>query len=94
MTTRNQEGYLTNDIDYLYDDNGQMIELKNRKGYRYEFKYDENGNRIEKQYFIRGRGRETTDKYKYDDIGNMVESEFYNSDGKLYRKKLYEYQYR
>ena len=81
-----------------YDASGRIIEIKEtgRKGIikKWEkYKYDKDGNCIEEIYLTLSGNIDKRVVINYTE-GLKVSKEFYNSDGKLYRKKLYEYQYR
>ena len=80
-----------------YNEEGQLVELKemNRKGNikRWEkYLYDQEGNLVEEQ-FLDAKGRVTeTEKNLYKD-GLRIEKDYYNSRDKLYKKKVYVYEY-
>jgi hypothetical protein len=81
-----------------YNEEGDVLEIKvfNKSGEikRWEkYSYNEDGDVIEEQ-FLDARGRVTrTEKNVYKD-GLRVEKQFYNQKGKLYKRKVYEYEYR
>ncbi|MCK4750626.1 MAG: hypothetical protein KAT15_26390 [Bacteroidales bacterium] len=81
-----------------YNKEGETIELQefNRLGdiKRWEkYGYDAVGQLVE-EVFLDSKGRITqTEKSVYED-GLRVEKRYYNSRGKLYKKKVYEYEYR
>ena len=81
-----------------YNEDGEMIELKefNSRGEikRWEkYVYDGDRNLLE-EIFLDARGRVTrTEKNIYRD-GLRVEKHFYNENNRLYKKKVYLYEYR
>ena len=81
-----------------YDKNGDLVELMeyNKEGEvkKWEkYAFDDDGNLVE-EVFLDGKGRITrTEKNIYSD-GLRVEKQFYNSKGNLYKRKVYEYEYR
>lgn len=81
-----------------YNERGDLLELKefNNKGEvkRWEkYAYDEQGNLIEEIY-LDGKGRiQRTKKSVYSD-GLRVEQLYYNKKDKLYKRKVYEYEFR
>ena len=80
-----------------YNEEGRLVELKemNRKGEvkRWEkYAYDQEGNLVEEQ-FLDAKGRiSETEKNLYKD-GLRIEKHYYNSRDKLYKKKVYVYEY-
>lgn len=80
-----------------YDEEGELVELKefNSRGEvkKWEkYGYDEEGNLVE-EVFLDPKGRiERTEKSIYED-GLRVEKQFFNNRDKLYKKKVYEYEY-
>ena len=80
-----------------YNEEGQLVELKelNRKGdiKRWEkYLYDKEGNLVEEQ-FLDTKGKITeTEKNLYKD-GLRIEKQYYNSRDKLYKKKVYVYEF-
>lgn len=81
-----------------FNEDGEIVELKefNKRGdvTRWEqYKYDEDRNLIE-EIFLDGRGKvSSTEKTIYED-GFKVEKQYYNERNKLYKKKVYLYEYR
>jgi hypothetical protein len=81
-----------------YDEQGHLLELKefNRKGEvkRWEkYAYDADGKVVEEAY-LNAKGRvERTEKTKYSE-GLRIEKQFYDKRGRLYKRKVYEYEYR
>jgi len=81
-----------------YDEQGHLLELKefNRKGEvkRWEkYAYDADGKVVEEAY-LNAKGRvERTEKSIYSE-GLRVEKQFYDKRGRLYKRKVYEYEYR
>ena len=81
-----------------YNEQGELVELKemNRKGEikRWErYGYDKEGNLVEEQ-FLDAKGRITeTEKNLYKD-GLRIEKQYFNSRDKLYKKKVYVYEFR
>jgi tetrahydromethanopterin S-methyltransferase subunit A len=81
-----------------YDQQGELVELKemNRKGdvKKWEkYVYDDEGNLVEEQ-FLDVKGRVTkSEKNIYKD-GLRIEKQYYNSRDQMYKKKVYEYEYR
>ncbi len=81
-----------------YDKNGDLVELKEydkegavKKWEKYVF--DDDGNLVE-EVFLDDKGRITrTEKNIYKE-GLRVEKHFYNNKGNLYKRKVYEYEYR
>jgi len=80
-----------------YNEQGELVEVKemNRKGdvRRWEkYVYDKEGNLVEEQ-FLDAKGRITeTEKNLYKD-GLRMEKHYYNSRDKLYKKKVYVYEF-
>jgi hypothetical protein len=81
-----------------FNEDGERVEIRefNKKGEtkRWEkYLYDKDGNVVE-QIFLDGKGRITeTEKNVYD--GKLrIEKQYYNKKGKLYKKKVYQYEYR
>jgi YD repeat-containing protein len=80
-----------------YNEKGELVELKemNRKGEirRWEkYAYDKEGNLVEEQFLdVKGRITET-EKNLFKD-GLRIEKQYYNSRGKLYKKKVYVYEF-
>ncbi len=80
-----------------YNKDGEMIEIQefNSRGevkLWEKYKYDEDRNLIE-QVFLDHRGNVTrTEKNIYED-GLRVEKHFFNNKDKLYKKKVYVYEY-
>lgn len=81
-----------------YDERGDLLEIKeyNSKGEvkRWEkFVYDQEGQIVE-ELFLNGKGKvERTEKSVYAD-GLKVEKLYYNKKNKLYKRKVYAYEYR
>jgi len=81
-----------------YDEQGHLLELKefNRKGEvkRWEkYAYDADGKVVEEAY-LNAKGRvERTEKSIYSE-GLRIEKQFYDKRGRLYKRKVYEYEYR
>jgi YD repeat-containing protein len=81
-----------------FDEEGELVELKefNRKGevQKWEkYVYDEDGNLVE-EIFLDDRGKiEHTEKNIWEN-GLRTEKQYYNSRDKLYKKKVYVYEYR
>jgi hypothetical protein len=81
-----------------YDAEGEMVEVKvmNRKGEikKWEkYAYDEEGNKVEES-FLDTKGRVTrSEKNIYSD-GLRTEKQYYNSRGNMFKRKVYEYEYR
>jgi len=81
-----------------YNERGDLLEIKeyNNKGEvkRWErYVYDEEGQLVE-EVFLDSKGRiERTEKSVYSD-GLRVEKQYYNKKDKLYKRKVYEYEYR
>lgn len=80
-----------------YDEDGELVERQefNKRGEvtRWEkYAYDEDRNMIEEVY-LDGKGNVTrTEKTIYED-GIRIEKQYYNQRDKLYKKKVYEYEY-
>lgn len=80
-----------------YNEEGLLVEVKemNRKGEieRWEkYLYDTDGNLVEEQ-FLDAKGRITeTEKNLYED-GLRIEKQYFNSRDKLYKKKVYVYEF-
>ena len=80
-----------------YNEEGELIEIKefNSSGIikRWEkYAYNEDGDIIE-EVFLNDKGKvDTTEKTIYKD-GLRVEKQFYDAKGKLYKKKVYVYEY-
>lgn len=81
-----------------YNPEGELVEVKemNRKGEikKWEkYLYNEEGQLVEEQFLdVKGRATQT-EKNIYKD-GLRIEKQYYNSRGDLYKKKVYEYEYR
>ena len=81
-----------------YDEQGHVLELKefNRKGEvkRWErYAYDPDGKLVE-EVFLDPKGRvERTEKSIYSE-GLRAEKQFYDKRDRLYKRKVYEYEYR
>jgi hypothetical protein len=81
-----------------YDETGELVEVKemNRKGdVRKWEKYvnDEEGNVIEELY-LDARGRVTRKEKNIYKDGLRIEKQYYNTRDLMYKKKVYEYEYR
>lgn len=81
-----------------YDETGELVEVKemNRKGdVRKWEKYvnDEEGNVVEEQ-FLDARGRVTRKEKNIYKDGLRIEKQYYNTRDLMYKKKVYEYEYR
>jgi hypothetical protein len=95
-----EEGYKDPVVESIetYNEDGDLLEIKvfNKGGEikRWEkFAYNEDGDVVEEIY-MDARGRvDRTEKNIYED-GLRVEKQYYNQKGKLYKKKVYEYEYR
>jgi antitoxin component YwqK of YwqJK toxin-antitoxin module len=82
----------------VFNDNGNEIEKSgyNSDGslkYKYTYKYDDNGNRIEgksKRYNSDGSSKYKR-TYKYDDNGNTIKKKWYNSEGSFKSVITYKY---
>jgi len=81
-----------------YNEDGEVIEVKefNKRGeitLWEKYAYDEDRNIIE-EVFLDEKGKVTrTEKTIYED-GLKVEKHYYNNKEKLYKKKVYVYEYR
>jgi hypothetical protein len=81
-----------------YNEAGDLIEIKefNRKGevkLWEQYAYNEAGQVVE-EVFLDAKGRiERSEKSIYAD-GLRVEKHYYNNKNKLYKRKVYEYEYR
>ena len=81
-----------------YNEKGDLIEIKelSKKGEvkRWEkYAYDENGKLVE-EFFLDVKGRvERTERTLYAD-GLKVEKQYFNNKDILYKRKVYEYEYR
>jgi len=81
-----------------YNEDGDVLEIKvfNKEGEvkQWEkYSYNEDGDLVE-ELFLDARGRvDRTEKTVYKD-GLRVEKQFYDQKGKLYKRKVYEYEYR
>lgn len=95
-----EEGFKDPVIESIekYNEDGDLLEIKvfNKGGEikRWEkYAYNENGDVVEEVY-MDARGRVArTEKNIYED-GLRVEKQYFNEKGKLYKKKVYEYEYR
>ena len=81
-----------------YDQTGELVEVKemNRKGdVRKWEKYvnDEEGNVVEEQ-FLDAKGRVTRKEKNIYKDGLRIEKQYYNTRDLMYKKKVYEYEYR
>ncbi|MEN8202605.1 MAG: hypothetical protein ABFS28_08425 [Bacteroidota bacterium] len=95
-----EEGYKNPVVESIerYNEDGDLLEIKvfNREGDIKQWeKYAYNRDReVVEEVHLDARGRVTrTEKNIYED-GLRVEKQFYNQKGKLYKKKVYEYDYR
>jgi len=81
-----------------YDEKGELLELKefNSKGdvKRWEqYTYNEEGNMVQ-EVFLNPKGKvERTEESIYKD-GLRVEKQYFNNRDKLYKRKVYEYEFR
>jgi YD repeat-containing protein len=81
-----------------YNEEGDLLEIQvfNRSGEVKQWEkyvYNEDGKLVE-EIFLDAKGRvERTEKSIYKD-GLRVEKQFYNQRDKLYKKKVYKYEYR
>lgn len=81
-----------------YNEDGDLVEIQefSRKGEirKWEkYAYDEEGNLVE-QVFLDEKGRtERTERNLYED-GLRVEKQFFDERDRLYKKKVYVYEYR
>jgi YD repeat-containing protein len=81
----------------IYNEEGELVEIKelNRRGEvnRWEkYKYDEDGNRVE-EIFLDEKGRvERIERTLYED-GLKVEKQYFNEREKMYKKKVFVYEY-
>ena len=81
-----------------FNERGDLIEIKefNSKGeikLWEKYSYDSEGNVVE-EVFLDARGRtERTEKSVYSD-GLRIEKQYFNNKDKLYKRKVYEYEYR
>ena len=84
--------------ELTYDSEGRLIELKeiSRKGeikLWEKYKFDENGNLIEEITFdVEGKIEKTEITYYTNNL--RTHREFYDSKGRMYKKKTYEYTFR
>ncbi|HDR67523.1 MAG TPA: hypothetical protein ENN61_00575 [Bacteroidaceae bacterium] len=81
-----------------FDENGEVTEVVqyNRKGeitLWEKYKYDEDRNVIEETILDSKGNVVKTEKTIFED-GLRVERQFYDNRGRLYKKKVYEYEYR
>lgn len=81
-----------------YDQTGELVEVKemNRKGdVRKWEKYvnDEEGNVVE-EHFLDAKGRVTRKEKNIYKDGLRIEKQYYNTRDLMYKKKVYEYEYR
>jgi len=81
-----------------YNERGDLVEIKelNRKGgvkLWEKYAYNEEGKLVE-EIFMDAKGRvERTEKSIYSD-GLRVEKQYFNNKDKLYKRKVYEYEFR
>jgi hypothetical protein len=81
-----------------YNEEGDIVELKElNKGGKVtkweKYVYDKDGEMVE-EIFLDEKGKVTiTEKNIYED-GLRVEKRYFNAKGKLYKKKVYRYEYR
>jgi len=95
-----EEGYKDPVVESIekYNENGDLLEIKefNREGdvkIWEKYVYNEDGDVVE-EIFLDSRGKVTeSEKSIYED-GLRVEKHFFNQKGKLYKKKVYKYEYR
>lgn len=64
---------------------------KREYGYDIQFKYDDKGNKIEKNEYNSDGSLNNKHVYKYDEKGNNIEINSYSSDGNLQNKWTYKY---
>ncbi len=81
-----------------YNERGDLLEIKefskDGKVKRWErFVYDKDGQLVEEVYLDEKGRVERTEKNLYAD-GLRVEKQFYNNKDKLYKRKIYKYEYR
>ena len=95
-----EEGYKDPVVESIekYNEDGDLLEIKvfNKGGEikKWEkYAYNGDGDVVE-EVFMDARGRvDRTEKNIYKD-GLRVEKQYFNQKGKLYKKKVYEYEYR
>ena len=81
-----------------YNSDGELVEIKelNRRGEvkRWEkYSYDEEGNKVE-EIFLDEKGRvDHIERTLYED-GLKVEKQYFNDRERMYKKKVYVYEYR
>ena len=81
-----------------FNERGDLIEIKefNSRGeikLWEKYSYDSEGNVVE-EVFLDAKGRiEQTEKSIYSD-GLRIEKQYFNNNEKLYKRKVYEYEYR
>jgi YD repeat-containing protein len=81
-----------------YDEAGELVEVKemNRKGdiRKWEkYAYNEEGKMVE-EHFLDARGRVTRKEKNIYKDGLRIEKQYYNTRDLMYKKKVYEYEYR
>ena len=95
-----EEGYDEPVVESIekFNEDGELLEIQvfNKSGEIKQWEkyvYDEDGKLVE-EVFLDAKGRvERTEKTVYKD-GLRVEKQFFNQKGKLYKKKVYRYEYR
>ncbi len=81
-----------------YNEDGEVIEVKefNKRGeitLWEKYSYDEDRNIIE-EVFLDEKGKVTSSEKTIYEDGLKVEKQYYNNKEKLYKKKVYVYEYR
>lgn len=80
------------EVAKLLNENGKVTEAKH--AVLEVVAYDQNGAKIENQYFpITGATLTGKEVYKYDEKGNISEMTLLNADGSLLSKETYKYEY-
>jgi hypothetical protein len=70
---------------------GEQTVADDRYSYKFKYKYDQKGRRIEEEWWNNTGKLEIRDIRKYDNAGNKIESNRYLEEGKLNMKSVYEY---
>ncbi|MCX7797691.1 MAG: hypothetical protein N2249_03610 [Melioribacter sp.] len=81
-----------NEINYKYDPNGNLIEVKNKQTRR-EYKYDSKGNIIEDKLFLSDGTRQFRVTFSYYENGLQKEEIRYTNDDKPAFLAKYEYEF-
>jgi len=92
LTVLNLNGNVKSITETVFEAIEKFGEITNGKiKYTYSFIFNNNGNKIEENYYEADGSLKNKQIYKYDDNGNMFEENYYEADGSLGYKKIYKY---